>query len=155
MPIADHGDSRSVLLYDGDCAFCTSSAQLIERWVHPHAALVPWQFTDLPSLGTIRSRVEREVVWIGRDDRVDGGAQAVASLLLETGRGWAVVGMLLRLPPIRWLAWLVYVVVSRNRHRLPGGTPACVLPPAQRPAAGGRVERPGPPAQESEPPALP
>ena len=149
MTTADHGDSRSILLYDGDCAFCTSSVQLIERWVHPPAAFVPWQFADLGGLGIARSRVEREVVWIGRD-RVDGGAQAVASLLLEAGRGWAVVGMLLRLPPIRWLAWLVYVVVARNRHRLPGGTPACSLPPAQRPAGGGRE-----PAQESEPPAWP
>ena len=70
-------------------------------------------------------------MWIGRDGRVDGGAQAVASLLLETGRGWAVVGTLLRLPPIRWLAVLAYVVISRNRHRLPGGTPACRLHPPQ------------------------
>jgi predicted DCC family thiol-disulfide oxidoreductase YuxK len=144
MTPADHGADRSLLLYDGDCAFCTSTVQLIERRVRPPAELVPWQFADLPSLGTTRTRVEREVVWIGRDGRVDGGAQAVASLLLEAGRGWAVVGTLLRLPLIRWLARLAYVVVSRNRHRLPGGTPACGLPPAQRPAAGGGVERPEP-----------
>jgi alpha-1,6-mannosyltransferase len=141
MALPDHGDERSLLLYDGDCGFCTSSARLIERWVDPPAALVPWQFADLSSLGTTRTRVEREVVWIGRDGRVDGGAQAVASLLLEAGRGWAVVGTLLRLPPVRWLAWLAYVVISRNRHRLPGGTPACGLPPSQRPASDGRVER--------------
>jgi predicted DCC family thiol-disulfide oxidoreductase YuxK len=41
---------------------------------------------------------------------------------------WKAVGVVLQVPPISWLAALVYVVVAKNRHRLPGGTPACKLP---------------------------
>ena len=31
---------------------------------------------------------------------------------------------------VNTLAGIVYRWVARNRHRLPGGTPACSLPPA-------------------------
>ncbi|WP_020577732.1 polyprenol phosphomannose-dependent alpha 1,6 mannosyltransferase MptB [Actinopolymorpha alba] len=126
---------RPVLLYDGDCAFCTRSVRLIERWIRPSAALEPWQFADLDALGTTRARAEYEVLWVRRDRRVDGGAQAVARLLIHAGGGWALLGWSLRVPPIRWLAHLVYRLVANNRDRLPGGTPACALPADQRPGA--------------------
>ena len=125
--------TRPVLLFDGDCAFCTRTAELIERWIKTSATVVPWQFADIAALGVARSRAEREVVWVDPAGRTAGGAQAVARLLLDAGRGWAVLGALLRVPPFRWVARLVYVVVAANRHRLPGGTPACALPPAERP----------------------
>jgi predicted DCC family thiol-disulfide oxidoreductase YuxK len=63
---------------------------------------------------------------------VHGGAQAVAKLLLSAGKGWAVLGAVLTLPPMRWVANGVYRLVSNNRARLPGGTPACALPADRR-----------------------
>lgn len=57
-----------------------------------------------------------------------GGAQAVARLLMRSGGAWAYLGALLTLAPVRPLAALGYRWVARNRHRLPGGTPACALP---------------------------
>ncbi|PXX54790.1 hypothetical protein DFR70_12384 [Nocardia tenerifensis] len=32
------------------------------------------------------------------------------------------------IPPINWLTAALYHLVAVNRHRLPGGTPACTLP---------------------------
>ena len=32
-------------------------------------------------------------------------------------------------PPLRWLAPYLYRLIARNRHRLPGGTPACAIRP--------------------------
>jgi predicted DCC family thiol-disulfide oxidoreductase YuxK len=124
------------LIYDGDCAFCTTCVQWIERHLGTQADLVAWQFTDLPALGVPQARAEHEVVWLGTDGRVDGGAQAIASLLIDSGRLWRIPGTVMRVIPIRWLAHLVYRLVADNRHRLPGGTAACVLPPDQRPGAG-------------------
>jgi hypothetical protein len=40
-----------------------------------------------------------------------------------------VLAAVVRLPGIRAGARVVYRWVSRNRHRLPGGTPACAVPP--------------------------
>jgi len=123
-----------VLLYDGDCGFCTTSVRFIERHIPTTAELVAYQFADLDALGTTpeRARAGDEVLWVA-GDRIDGGAQAVARLLTDAGGAWRPLGLLLRLPPIRWIAAGAYHLVSANRRRLPGGTPACGLPPSARP----------------------
>ncbi|MFE4450162.1 thiol-disulfide oxidoreductase DCC family protein [Streptomyces sp. NPDC056796] len=131
---------RPVLVYDGDCAFCTSSVMFVERHVRPHCEAVPWQFADLGSLGVTQERAEYELLWITPTGVVHGGAQAVAKLLLNAGKGWAVLGAILTLPPARWIARRVYRLVADNRQRMPGGTPACALPADRRP--GGRTSSP-------------
>ncbi|MEQ7126903.1 DUF393 domain-containing protein [Actinopolymorpha sp. B11F2] len=130
-------DPLPTFLFDGDCGFCTRSAQLIKRWIPTCADVVPWQRVDLAALGVTRTQAEHEVVWIGPDGRIDGGAQAIAGLLLDAGGMWLVPGAVIRIPPFRWLAQLVYRVIAVNRYRLPGGTPACALPPRDGAAPGG------------------
>ncbi|NYI05035.1 thiol-disulfide oxidoreductase DCC family protein [Allostreptomyces psammosilenae] len=129
--------SRPVLVYDGDCGFCTRAARFAEARVRPDAEITPWQFTDLAALDAGRGlvteeRARHEVLWVATDGRVYGGAQAVARALLAgraARRAWAVPGALLTLPPIRWAAAGVYRLIAVNRHRMPGGTAACALPP--------------------------
>jgi predicted DCC family thiol-disulfide oxidoreductase YuxK len=121
-----------VLLYDGDCGFCTTSVRFIERRIPTRAELRPYQFTDLDALGATPKRASAEVLWVD-GTRISGGAQAVARLLIDAGGAWRVLGALLRIPPFRWLAAGVYHVVTVNRYRLPGGTPACALPASARP----------------------
>jgi predicted DCC family thiol-disulfide oxidoreductase YuxK len=122
---------RPVLVYDGDCGFCTSSVRLIGR-VPVDADVVAFQLADLGALGTTPARAEREVLWI-EDGIVYGGARAVARLLVRAGGPWRALGLIVLVPPLSWLASGVYALVSANRHRLPGGTPACSLPAAERP----------------------
>ncbi len=126
-----------VLVYDGDCAFCTSSVRAIERHLHPRCTARPWQFADLATLGVSRERAEHEVLWVTPHGVVYGGAQAVAKILLASRGAWRVAGALLMLPPGRWIGPPLYRLMARNRHRLPGGTPACAVPPAAR-GTGGR-----------------
>lgn len=128
-----------VLIYDGDCAFCTRSVQWIERHLPTSAEPVPFQFADLAGLGVTWERAEYEALWVRLDGRIDGGAQAFASLLIEHGGLWRALGALLRVPPFRWLAHGAYRLIANNRHRLPGGTPACLLPADQRPGAQRRA----------------
>ncbi|MFD7897138.1 thiol-disulfide oxidoreductase DCC family protein [Streptomyces sp. NPDC059743] len=125
--------TRPVLVYDGDCAFCTTSVTFLERHLRIRCAVTPWQFTDLASLGTTRQRAEYELLWITSAGSVHGGAQAVAKLLLNAGKGWAWLGGMLTLPPFRWIAHGVYRLIANNRERMPGGTPACALPTEHRP----------------------
>lgn len=127
--------STPVLIYDGDCAFCTRSVQWIERFIPTTAELAPYQFADLPGFGISQERAEYEALWTRPDGRVDGGAQAFASLLIDSGGVWRPLGALLRVPPFRWLAHGAYRLIANNRDRLPGGTPACLLPADQRPGA--------------------
>ena len=128
-------DEREVpwLIFDGDCAFCTSSATWIaERLMRsegPNARLVPWQFTDLAALGTTEARTRCEVLWVTPQGEIYGGAAAFARWLQFRGNPYAILGRLLEVWPIRPLAGAVYRLIAKNRHRMPGGSPACALPP--------------------------
>jgi predicted DCC family thiol-disulfide oxidoreductase YuxK len=121
------------LIFDGDCAFCTSSAHWLDRRLHrpevPNARLVAWQFTDLAALGTSAERTQREALWVDTDGTIYGGAAAFAEWLKFRGGAYGVVGWMINLPVIRALAAAVYRVIAKNRHRMPGGSPACALPP--------------------------
>ncbi|MFG2589730.1 DUF393 domain-containing protein [Streptomyces sp. NBC_01166] len=128
--------TRPVLIYDGDCAFCTSSVLFAERHVRPSCEITPWQFAAMESLGFAQERAEYELLWITPPGKIYGGAQAVAKMLLNAGSGWAVLGALLTLPPLRWIAHGVYRLVANNRERMPGGTPTCALPADRRPRNG-------------------
>ncbi|SDT79983.1 Predicted thiol-disulfide oxidoreductase YuxK, DCC family [Streptomyces sp. TLI_053] len=130
-----------VLVFDGDCAFCTTCATWAERFLRQTLAsggweAVPFQFADLAGLDASAGgrgevsweRAEREVLWVTPAGRVYGGAQAVARLLMRSGGVWAYLGGVLALAPVRPVAGLVYRWVARHRHRMPGGTAACALP---------------------------
>jgi predicted DCC family thiol-disulfide oxidoreductase YuxK len=119
--------TRPVLVYDGDCAFCTASVNLARRRLRPRCEVVQWQSADLDSLRVDRKQAEYELLWITPAGVVYGGAQAVAKLLLNSGGGWTVPGALLTFPPIRWLAHGAYRIVANNREHMPGGTLACAL----------------------------
>lgn len=125
--------NRPVLVYDGDCGFCTTCVRFVERRIRPRCTVSPWQFTDLKALGVPQERAEHEVLWITPAGTVYGGAQAVAKLLMSARGPWSVPGALLTLPPFRQAAHAVYRLVADNRHRMPGGTAACSLPAHLRP----------------------
>ncbi|MFC8454295.1 thiol-disulfide oxidoreductase DCC family protein [Kitasatospora sp. NPDC057223] len=129
-----------VLVFDGDCAFCTACVAVAERYLRQTLASGGWdavayRSADLAELdarasgrGEVsRERAEREVLWVTPGGRVYGGAQAVARLLMRSGGAPAWLGGLLALAPVRPVAALAYRWVAANRYRLPGGTRACAL----------------------------
>jgi len=121
-----------VFLYDGDCAFCTTSARFIERRIPTSAAVTPWQFADLDALGVTQAAAEAAVLWVVPGTPTAAGPEAIARLLVDAGGVWRPLGRVLAFPPVRAVAWPAYRWISRNRHRLPGGTAACSLPQAER-----------------------
>jgi len=109
-------------VYDADCAFCTRFA----AWSGP---AVPWQEVDLERAGATVTQVTTAAGWLVDDRIVAWGSEAIAASLVQRG-GWAGIGgRLLRLPVVRVAADLVYRVVARNRHLMPGGTAACRIKP--------------------------
>jgi predicted DCC family thiol-disulfide oxidoreductase YuxK len=119
-----------VLVYDGDCAFCTSCARVLER-IGPDAEIVPWQLTDLAELGITEQQAADAVQWVEVDGTVRSGHEAIAAILTTAAAIWRVIGRVMLLPVISWTAAKVYRLVAANRHRLPGGTPACARPPVE------------------------
>ena len=124
---------RPELIYDGDCGFCTASASwLSRRWSGTDAPrAIPWQELSADRIGQLQLSPEDlagSAWWVDGDgdgDCVEGGSRAIAHGLSASHGHWAVVGRILLVPPISWVAPLGYRVVARYRHLLPGGTPAC------------------------------
>jgi predicted DCC family thiol-disulfide oxidoreductase YuxK len=117
---------RSLLIYDGDCAFCTSCARVLER-IGPDAEIVPWQLTDLAELGITAEQATDAVQWVHSDGTIRSGHQAIAAVLTSAGPIWTIIGRTVSLPGISWTAAKIYRLVANNRYRLPGSTPACAV----------------------------
>jgi predicted DCC family thiol-disulfide oxidoreductase YuxK len=117
---------RSLFIYDGDCAFCTSAAHVLER-IGPDAEIVAWQLTDLAELGITAGQASDAVQWVQADGTICSGHRAIAAALTSAGGIWTIVGRMVSLPAISPIAAKAYRLVANNRHRLPGGTPACAV----------------------------
>ena len=119
---------RPLLVYDGDCAFCTASAGWIAaRWSGAECA-VAWQDLGaeaLDGLGIGAGEARRAAWWIDGAGRRSRGHLAIARALQSADGPLAVIGTVILVPPFRWLAAGGYRLVARRRHRLPGGAPAC------------------------------
>lgn len=123
---------QPILIYDGDCGFCTRSVRLAER-LPVRISIAPWQEVDLAAFRTTQSRAEHEVLFVDPDGRLSGGSRAVAELLKHCAMPWRLLGYAMSAPVARTLADWLYRWVAANRHRLPGSTPACQLPAERRP----------------------
>lgn len=115
-----------MLVYDGDCGFCTKCAQALAR-IRPDAEIVAWQLTDLTELGITPEQASEAVQWVETDGTVRSGHEAVAGILSAAGPVGKVGGRALTLPGVSRLAARGYQLVADNRYRLPGGTPACAV----------------------------
>jgi len=120
-----------VLVFDGDCGFCTSSARFLVRWVvrgrsaSMEPSIEPWQRLDLAELGLTPDQCRAAVQWVGADGDVASGHEAIAEVLRAGQPVWRPIGALLGAPGFGWLAGRIYAWVSGHRYALPGGTPAC------------------------------
>jgi predicted DCC family thiol-disulfide oxidoreductase YuxK len=114
-----------VLIFDGDCSFCSSCVDWVEENLPSPPQAVPFQHADLEGYG-LSLEEARSQVWLLTPAEHFGGAAAVSALLRsQPGASYRFLGWLLQAPPLSWLADGVYWVVSKLRHVLPGGTPAC------------------------------
>ena len=122
-------ETTPLLIYDGDCSFCSSSARWITARWHGRQQAIAWQHMSaerLEHLGLTLADVEGAAWWIDPSRGVRASGAPAVARALRAADGWpSLVGRLLLVPPFRWLAAGAYPVIARWRHRLPGGTPAC------------------------------
>lgn len=125
-------ETRSVLLYDGDCGFCAGSVQFVLGHERPAARA---RLAFAPLQGTFGTRVRTQfpelagvdsVVWYdptGPSVRVRSAAALAATAHL--GGPWVVLAALGRLVP-RGLRDAIYDLIARRRFEI--AAPACLLP---------------------------
>ena len=120
-------EGRGLLIFDGDCGFCTTSARFATRWVDRRGryAVVPWQQTDVARYGLTEADCIQAAQFVRPDGSVRAGHLAIADGLVHGAAPWRPVGHVLALPGISRLAARAYTWVADHRYALPGGTAAC------------------------------
>ena len=121
-----------LLVFDGDCAFCTSSVDRLERLLRRFPEKSPWQWLELGDYGLSVHDVETYAWVVSAEKRYPGHLALSALLRMQSSALLRFVGHLVATPPFSLAAAGAYWAIAHNRHRLPGGTPACALPSAER-----------------------
>ena len=119
----------AVLVFDGDCGFCTACVEFTRRWIRPSVDIQPWQFLDLVDYGLTEEQCAEAVQFVTADGRIRSGSRAVTGMLRTAHRPWPWIAALADAPGIAPIAASAYRLVARNRYRLPGSTPACAVSP--------------------------
>ena len=115
-----------MLIFDGDCKFCSSSARAFIRMTKNRIATAPYQRSDLAALGLKLTDCEQAVQYVSARG-IQSGHLAIAQGLIDSKTIWSMAGYVLKWPVVTSVAFVVYHWVAKNRHRLPGGTPACAI----------------------------
>lgn len=129
MTVSVNRPAPPVLVYDGDCGFCTRSALVARRFVMPAGGTVAASYDlDLEAFGLTTDECMEALQFVDSRGRVHAAQDAVAHLLLAGAPWWRPLGAVLLVPGLNALAGVLYRAVARNRYRLPGGTAACAMP---------------------------
>jgi len=121
-----------VLVFDGDCGFCTTAADFARRWVARTGqyAVCPWQQLDLTRYGLTEADCVQAAQFVDAHGRTHEGHLAISAALRHGSLPWPPLGAALTTPGVRQAAARIYAWVADHRHAMPGGTPACATPPA-------------------------
>jgi len=123
--------TKSVLIYDGDCQFCQLSLEFGIRHMKTFPSYVAFQKID-PALFGLTVEQVRSQIWLVRSEHnvnssIGGHLAAAALLQMQGNLFYRLAGLLMKTPPISWLAKLAYGWIAQNRHRLPGGSRTCKI----------------------------
>lgn len=113
------------IVYDGDCGFCMASARWIERRLGDDVSVEKWQSLDLDAIGLTIDDVTTASYFVAPDGSLHRGAPGIGQVFERMSLPYRVVGMLMKRPPVSWVASVVYATVARYRHKLPGATDEC------------------------------
>ena len=121
-------DSPVLVLWDHDCAFCSrAAAYASERFA---VEATPYQWVDVTEFGLTPEECGLALQVVDRaTGEVFAGSDAVARVMRTKSGLWRAAGRVGAARVVRPMAQVVYRLVAKNRHRLPGGTAACALPP--------------------------
>jgi predicted DCC family thiol-disulfide oxidoreductase YuxK len=126
--VSPDGSRPAVLIFDGDCGFCTTAANWAQRHFSHGEHVRAWQLLGddgLRHLGLGRNDVEAAAWWLDGKGNQERGHRAAGKVLEAIGGRWRIVAWFALTPPMSWFAAGLYRMVVRWRYRLPGGTPAC------------------------------
>jgi predicted DCC family thiol-disulfide oxidoreductase YuxK len=107
-----------ILVYDGECKFCTRLAEWVRRRDEKGRVDVrPNQEEGLiERLGLSRDEVDKASWAVEPGGKRFEGAAGINRVLSELGGGWSALSSLYRVPPLRWVEDAYYRRVARRRR---------------------------------------
>jgi predicted DCC family thiol-disulfide oxidoreductase YuxK len=119
---------KPILIFDGDCGFCTTTA----NWIHKNSLITievqPYQWAKLEDFGLTAEEAADKVQLVA-EGKVFAGHHCMAKLLLmQPNVLLKFLGAVMVAPGVDPISAKFYDWVAANRHKLPGGTPACKMP---------------------------
>ncbi len=122
---------KPVLIFDGDCGFCTKTANLVKQLdTHQRIRVLPNHTTGLLDEAGLTFEQTLEAAWfVDEKGRQFRGAGAINTCLAAVHGIFEPLVWLYALPGIRQIEDTVYAWVARNRYRMPGSTAACKVEP--------------------------
>jgi predicted DCC family thiol-disulfide oxidoreductase YuxK len=117
--------NQHVLMYDGDCAFCTLWVTRLRRKLPAFPQTLTSQDAPLEDFGLTTRDVEQYAWYITPTHQYAGHLAASALLRAQPRLGFRILGVLIALPPVSWFAGVGYWLIARFRHRLPGASASC------------------------------
>lgn len=129
------GPVKTLLLYDGDCGFCTWSAQQAKRFDRAgRLDIMPLQAPGvLARYGISPTAAGLSLHVVTPDGRVHNGGASIRMALRALPWLWPAY-YLWFIPGVPWLMDRLYYLMARHRHRLGRwlGLEACRLPQQPR-----------------------
>jgi predicted DCC family thiol-disulfide oxidoreductase YuxK len=116
---------QPVVIYDGDCGFCSRSVRFAQTRVAPNLVYLPSQKVNLADYGLTKADCEKALQFVSSDNQVVAAERAVIQILKQGNIGFRYLGLLMLLPGAKLLSKLGYQLVARNRGKLSGSTNAC------------------------------
>ena len=119
---------RSTFIYDADCGMCASFVSILRRldW-RDRVSWTAAQSLDAAPPGLSWEDLDRSAYLETTDGELHEGFFAIRELLLRLPVT-APIGVLMKLPGVRWAGVPAYRWVARNRYRISG----CETPSASR-----------------------
>jgi len=116
---------QHLLVYDGDCAFCTLWVQRLQRWLPRFPPTTTSQALPLDTYALSQEDVDKFAWYLTPTHHYAGHLAASALLRVQPRFTLRLLGWILAIPPMSWVAAGVYSLVARYRGLLPGGTATC------------------------------
>ena len=128
--------TQQILIYDGDCQFCQLSLDFGIRNLTSFPRYVAYQRINPSDFGLSSQQVKTKI-WLvglpGSGHKNLGGHLAAAAILrMQPGLILRAIGTLMAIPPFSWVAGLIYNLVARYRHLMPGGSRQCKIEDSYR-----------------------
>lgn len=121
--------TEPVIIYDGDCAFCTKSIIRLEAFMKGQMPKkVTLQRVNLQEYGILLAEAQAAMKYVDLSGRVWTGERAFQRVFYDAGGKWRILANFMGLPIIKSASAAIYKKIALNRQKMPGAEASCAIP---------------------------